>query len=191
MRLFTHGISYLVAEPARFRLLGKSFDWTKILPVICSVIILIFPLSTIADCGNARQSYMASPSLSSANALITCLEIELARAGTHDECANCPPIPIVSVSEPKPGNPVGAEQYYAYLQYYFNVTGLSAIEWMQATSAAIQDTDDIAITLGNLEKQHCTYEVPLRKFDWGSSTFIDSGSRMNVWLIPKMNRGGK
>ena len=180
-----------MADPALFHFLGRSFDCIKVLFVIFAVIMLVFPLSSMANCGDTRQSYMASPTLSSANALITCLEIELARARTLDECANCPPIPIVRVKEAKPCNPVGAEQYYAYLQYYFNVTGLSAIEWMQATSAAIQDSVDIAIAFGNVEKQHCTYEVPLRKFDWKTSTFIESDSDMNVWLVPKVNHGGQ
>lgn len=190
MHPFTHANTCLMPERARFRLLGRVFKWNKILPVSFSVTLLFLPFSSMAGCGEKRQSYMASPSLASANELINCLEIESVAAGMQDECAHCPSIPIVPVQGPKPGNPVGAEKYYAYLQYYFNVTGLSPIQWMQATSAAVQDSGDIAIALGNLEKQHCTYGVPLRQFDWENSTFIESGNEMNVWLIPKVNLGG-
>lgn len=154
---------------------------------ICFVLLLL-PFSAVADCEGEKISYMTQRNLQSANNLIACLETALIRTKIQTADNDCPSIPTIPISEPKPGNPVGAEGYYAYLQYYYNITGLSPIDWMRGASAAIQGTADIALSFESTSERLCKYSVPLEKFQWRKGKFVTSGNYMNVWIVPKVYR---
>ena len=79
----------------------------------------LLPTISLADCGAARQSYMALQSIGAANDLITCLESDnvSARIG-NSEGDQCPNIPIIPIGGPYPTNPNGMDEVFAFMAYY-------------------------------------------------------------------------